>query len=416
MIGQPDNASNFLMIFWKSEPNKGKVYLEFKAKFPTTSIDDLEDNLKEIKKLEKHYNKLINPKNETDKEISFQLKYIKQLEINVAFPFLMKVHDDYVESIIDKSTFLKVIDLIQSFTWRRFILGLPTNALSQIFMSLSDKVETENYLYSIQKALLQRSGTQRFPKNKEVIEALKAKDVYNIKSKNRIYLFERLENHENTEKTSIEDNPDITIEHIFPQHPDPKWKTELGNQEYDFIKENYLNTVGNLTLSGNNGKLGNKSFKDKRDLEKVGYQASRLWLNKYLSTLEKWDRSEIERRCELISKRFLEIWEYPKIDIEANEDYEEINIFAANDPKHKKLAYAIFLDQKIEITQVAKLYIEVMKQLFELRPEVFFTTDLGEKIGLTKNPPEKGLRQAVAINDTYFIVRQTLITRASLKR
>ena len=398
-----DYIRDYLTLENKKIPNKGKVYLEFKAKYPTTSIDELESNLTGIKGLVKHYNKLINPKNETDKDIRLQLEYINRLEINVAFPFLMKVYDDFVSSVIDKPTFLKVLDLIQSFTWRRFILGLPTNALNKIFMSLYDKVEPANYLYSIQKSLLQRSGVQRFPKNAEVIDALKVKDVYNIKSKNRIYLLERLENFKNIERVAIEGNPDITIEHIFPQNPDPKWKMELGNDEYIFIKENYLNTIGNLTLSGNNGKLGNKPFIDKRNLDGAGYKDSRLWMNKYLSILDKWDKTEIERRFDLISERFLKIWEYPQIEIEPNGDNGELNIFEADDPKHKKLEYAIFFDQKIEVNQVAKLYVEVFKQLFELQPETFFTSDLGERISLTKNPTEKGLRQAVPINDTYFI-------------
>lgn len=398
-----DYIRDYLTLENKKIPNKGKVYLEFKAKYPTTSIDELESNLTGIKGLVKHYNKLINPKNEPDKDIRLQLEYINRLEINVAFPFLMKVYDDYISSVIDKPTFLKILDLIQSFTWRRFILGLPTNALNKIFMSLYDKVEPDNYLYSIQKSLLQRSGVQRFPKNAEVIDALKVKDVYNIKSKNRIYLLERLENYQNIERVAIEGNPDITIEHIFPQNPDPKWKMELGNDEYIFIKENYLNTIGNLTLSGNNGKLGNKPFVDKRDLDEAGYKDSRLWMNKYLSILDKWNKTEIERRFDLISERFLKIWEYPQIEIETNGENGELNIFEADDPKHKKLEYAIFFDQKIEVNQVAKLYVEVFKQLFELQPETFFTSDLGERISLTKNPTEKGLRQAVPINDTYFI-------------
>ena len=33
----------------------------------------------------------------------------------------------------------------------------------------------------------------------------------------------------------------------------------------------------------------------------------------------------------------------------------------------------------------------------------FFTTDLGERISLTKNPVDKGLRQPIPISDTYFI-------------
>ena len=398
-----DFIRDYLTLENKNIPNKGKVYLEFKVKYPTSTLEELEENLSGIKSLVKHYNKLINPKNENDKEIRLQLEYINRLEINVAYPFLMKVYDDHSNSVIDKPTFIKVLDLIQSFTWRRFILGLPTNALNKIFMSLYDKVEKDNYLYSIQKSLLQRTGIQRFPKNPEVIDALKVKDVYNIKSKNRTYLLERLENLENREPVLIDGNQDITIEHIFPQNPDPKWKFEMSNDEFNFIKENYLNTIGNLTLSGNNGKLGNKSFIDKRDLEGAGYKDSRLWLNKYLTKLDKWDKVEIEKRFDLIAERVLKIWEIPDIPIEEKSDINEINIFDAEDPKFKKLEYAVFFDQKIEVTQVAKLYVEVFKQLFELQPETFFTTELATRIGLTKQPTEGNPRQAIAINDTYFI-------------
>lgn len=398
-----DFIRDYLTLVNNKIPNKSKVYLEFKAKFPTTDLDELEKNLLPIKSLVKYYNKLLNPKNESDRDIRTQLEYINRLEVNVAFPFLMKVYEDYSENIIDKQTFIKVLDFIQSFAWRRFILGLPTNALNKIFMTLYEKIDKDNYLVSLQKWLLKRPGSQRFPKNNELIESLKLKDVYNVKSKNRTYLLERLENFENKEPVKIEGNTDITIEHIFPQNPDPKWKIDLGTDEYNFIKETYLNTIGNLTLSGNNGKLGNKIFTYKRDLENAGYKDSRLWLNKYLSIAEKWDKTEIERRFDLLAERFLKIWEYPDIKLDDRDENNEVNIFEAEDPKFKKLEYAIFFDQKIEVKQVAKLYVEVFKQLFDLQPETFFTTDLAEKITLTKNPKEGNPRQAVKINDTYFI-------------
>lgn len=398
-----DFIRDYLTLVNKNIPNKSKVYLEFKTKYPTSTLDELENILGNIKSLVKHYNKLINPKNEPDKDIRKQLEYIGRLEINVAYPFLMKVYDDYSKEIIDKSTFINVLELIQSFTWRRFILGLPTNALNKIFMNLYDKVNINDYLYSIQKSLIQRSGVQRFPRNTEVIDALRIKDVYNIKSKNRTYLLDRLENFENKEPVFIEGNSDITIEHIFPQNPDAKWKLELGADEYNFIKENYLNTIANLTLSGNNGKLGNKPFLDKRDLPEVGYKDSRLWLNKNLTILDKWDKVEIERRFKLIAKRFLKIWQFPVISLDERIENDEINIFEAEDPKGKKLEYAVFFDQKIDVNQVAKLYTEVFKQLFELQPETFFTTELAEKIGLTKNPIEGSPRQAIPINETYVI-------------
>lgn len=398
-----DYIRDFLTLENKKIPNKNKVYLEFKNKYPTTNIQDLKENLKKIRNWVYHYNKLLNPQNESDKEIRQQLEYISRLEINVAFPFLVKVYDDYSCNIIDKTTLIDVLEFIQSYTWRRFIVGLPTNALNKIFMGLYEKVDHSNYLKSVQGTLLSKNGVQRFPKNPEVLEALKVKDVYNIKSKNRIYLFERLENFNNKERVQIEDNNDITIEHIFPQNPDIKWKQELGNDEYNFIKDNYLNTISNLTLSGNNGKLGNKLFKEKRDLEEAGYRDSRLWLNKQLAQFEKWSKHELESRFKTLSNRFFEIWSIPAYDLEFENKNGEVNIFEADDPKHKKLDYAVFFDQKLEVSQVSKLYVEVIKQLFELQPETFFSTDLSERLGLTKNPTEKGLRQAISINETYFI-------------
>ncbi len=399
-----DFIRDYLTLENKKIPNKNKVYEEFKEKYPTSTVKNLEEVLGDLKSLVRHYNKLINPKNESDIDIRQQLRYIDKLEINVAHPFLLKVYDDYSNNVIDKKTFIDVLELVQSFTWRRFILGLPTNALNKIFMNLYDLDRGEyDYLYSIQKTLIQKTGSQRFPKDAEVKDALRVKDVYNIRSKNRTYLLERLENHNNNEKVMIDGNPHITIEHIFPQTPDIKWRSELSEDEYKFIAENYLNTIGNLTLSGNNGSLGNKIFLKKRDMPEKGYKHSRLWLNRSLSDIEQWNKEEIENRFEVISNRFFEIWPIPNIDIEEDDRTDEINIFEADSPKGKKLEYAVFFDRKIQERQVARLYAEVMRQLFDLQPETFFTTDLGERIGLTKYPSEGNPRQAININEAYVI-------------
>ena len=43
----------------------------------------------------------------------FWASYINKLEINVAYPFLMKVYDDYDKKIINKDDFVMVLELIQ---------------------------------------------------------------------------------------------------------------------------------------------------------------------------------------------------------------------------------------------------------------------------------------------------------------
>lgn len=391
---------DYLTLTNKKIPNKAKVYAEFKEKYSNIDFENLEKILGEIKVLAQHYNKLLNPHREPNPKIRKHLEYINKLEINVSYPFLMKVYDDFSNQIIDEKTFIQVLELIQSFTWRRFIVGLATNALNKIFMSLYDKVDTHHYLFSIQKVLLDKGGHQRFPRNTEVLEILKTKDVYNIQSKNRTYLLERLENHNNNEPVNIEGNEKITIEHIFPQSPEAKWKEILPTEEYNYIKENYLNTIANLTLSGNNGKLSNKIFTEKRDLPEFGYKKSRLWLNQYLANLEKWDKAELEARYKVIAHRFLEIWQIPDIEFDENINETEINIFDADSPTGKKLEYVVFLGETIEMSDVASLYSLVMKKLFELDNQKFFTTELREKLILNTN---KLHRQPIKISENYYI-------------
>jgi len=399
-----DFVRDFLTLENKKIPNKKKVYDEFKSKFPFTSVSQLERNLSKLKSLVFHYNKILNPDNEPDKDIKIQLQYVHRLEINVAYPFIMKVYDDFSKKIISKDIFINVLELIQSYAWRRFIMGLPTNALNKIFMVLYQDVQPKNYLESIQRSLMRKKGTGRFPRDTEVINMLKEKDVYNVKGKNRTYMLERLENYQNKEKVVIEGNSEITIEHIFPRNPDPKWKVELDETTYNDIQEKYLNTISNLTLSGNNGALGNKSFIEKRDMntddKEQGYKYSRLWLNKHLANLEKWDKTEIHRRFNKIRDRFLKVWSMPNVEID-NDENNEVNIFDAEDPTGKKLEYAIFFNQKLAISNISSLYNHVIKTLFEIQPQSFFASDLSEKICITKK--EKDLRQAIPLNDTYYI-------------
>jgi uncharacterized protein with ParB-like and HNH nuclease domain len=265
-----DFIRDFLTLENRDIPNKGKVYQEFKKKYPITELENLEKILTKIKKYSIYYNKFINPNNEPELEIRNQFVLISKLEINVAYPFLLEVYNDYASNLINKATLIEMLELLQSFTWRRFVIGLPTNSLNKIFMRLYEDVDPSDYVASFQKALLKKKSSQRFPRDKEVIGTLKDRDMYGIQTKNRTYLLEKLENFENREPVKIEGNPDIIVEHIFPQNPDPKWKIILGEENYNLIKEKYLNTIANLTLSGNNGKLSNKYFVEKRDMNVDG--------------------------------------------------------------------------------------------------------------------------------------------------
>lgn len=57
-----DYIRDYLTLENKKIPNKNKVYQEFKLKYPiSTTVEDVENNLKPIKKFAKYYHKLVNP-------------------------------------------------------------------------------------------------------------------------------------------------------------------------------------------------------------------------------------------------------------------------------------------------------------------------------------------------------------------
>jgi len=358
---------DYLTLRNKKIPNKSKVYQEFK-KLYTKKGEEYHQELENIKSLSSHYKKFINPSTVKEHNIRRELEYISRLEINVAFPFLLQVFEDAENGMITNEELIKVLKLIQTYAWRRFVVGLPTNALNKIFMTLYSEVDTGEYYESISLSLLKKRGSAKFPTDEDLKTALKDKDLYNIQPKNRNYMFELLENFNNREHVDTA-NENITIEHIFPQNPNDEWSEDITPNDYFQFKEKYLNTIANLTLSGNNGALSNKGFFTKRTMNidggEQGYNFSRLWLNDYLKSINGWDINKYNERFDLIFNRFLKIWEYPDIEVPFYDDSEEQNIFNAESPTHKKLEYFIFENDKIEERDIADMYYLVIKKLFE---------------------------------------------------
>lgn len=96
-----------------------------------------------------------------------------------------------------------------------------------------------------------------------------------------------------------------TIEHVFPQGdniPTP-WVTMMAggdSKKAKAIQESHVHKLGNLTISGFNSALGNKSFEEKRDRtdskgREVGYKNG-LKLNAELATAQAWSVKQIDER------------------------------------------------------------------------------------------------------------------------
>jgi hypothetical protein len=230
-----DYIRDYLTLRNKKIPNKNKVYAEFKSLYSNKKDEAYYQELEHIKSLSIHYKKFINPSVVTDGNIRKELEYINRLEINVTYPFLLQVFEDAENGLLSKDELIKVLKLIQSYVWRRFIVGLPSSSLNKIFMTLYAEVDAEEYYDSIAKALIRKKGAAKFPNNDDLKTALKDKDLYNTQPKNRNYLFELLENFNNKEYVDTS-NESITIEHIFPRNPNDDWNKDLSPEDYFLFK------------------------------------------------------------------------------------------------------------------------------------------------------------------------------------
>lgn len=397
-----DFIRDYLTLRNKKIPNKNKVYQEFKNLFQDKDHGSFQQELEAIKSLSVHYKKLVNPATVKEKQVRKELDYINRLEINVAYPFLLQVFEDLENGLIETSELISILKLIQSFTWRRFIVGLPTNSLNKVFMALYSEIDTEEYVESLEKALMRKGGSSKFPTNEDIRLALKDKDLYNIQSKNRSYFFEMLENYNNKEYVDTS-NEAITIEHIFPRTPAEEWKSQLTREQYAEFKDKYLNTIANLTLSGNNGALSNKSFLEKKTMNvegnEQGYIHSRLWLNSYLQKIDEWTIPHFENRFEIIFERFLKIWPLPEVIVFEEQNDEEQNIFDAEKPTFKKLEYFIFEDNKVEEDTVAQMYFFVLRAFFRKNSEVMVSGQ--DILKITRNPSD--FREARELENGWYI-------------
>lgn len=82
----------------------------------------------------------------------------------------------------------------------------------------------------------------------------------------------------------------------------------LGGAEEAFeVQSKYVHTLGNLTISGYNSALGNKSFDEKKDRrdksgKPVGYNNG-LNLNKWVFEQSTWGEKQILDRTEELASR-----------------------------------------------------------------------------------------------------------------
>ena len=299
---------DYLTLKTRQIPNIKSVYEKFKEHIPNTmASEELENHVKDISRYAEHYINFALLK-EKDPEIKACLEDIQELRVEVVYPFLLEVYEDYAQKRLEKADVIEILRLIESYVFRRAICNWPTNRLNRIFSTLLLKVDKSNYLRSLKQVFSELRTYSHYPTDHEFKRDLLVKDVYNFRVPK--YLLRKLENYDRTKEPINVDS--YTIEHIIPQELSDDWKQDLG-EDWSQIQERWLHTIGNLTLTGYNSEYSNLTFKEKRDLPGKGFRTSPLYLNERLARAEKWNEAAILERGEELAEKALKIWIYPTV-------------------------------------------------------------------------------------------------------
>lgn len=305
---------DYLSVKQMVTPAMEKVYVKFKEYVENTNTN-VQDLLKELLVYAKRYDTLLHGKTGAYK-IDHSINRLNRLKTTVIRPFLLEVFREHEEGNVSIVDVQNILLTIESYLFRRSICDLPTNSLNKIFLLLHKEImRFENnpdcYFEKMKYVLANKKEKTRFPRDREFIEALETQNIYSMPSKNKWYLFERIENGDSKESKNIYEmleEGEYTIEHIMPQHLTPLWQHELGN-EFEKIHNTWLHRLANLTLTAYNSKYSNRSFVEKRDM-KNGFMDSGFKINLKIALKDNWTLCEIEERNNELKTRALELWKF----------------------------------------------------------------------------------------------------------
>lgn len=351
-------------------PSQKKVYINFKKYVEDSSLKIIEI-LEDLLSYAKRYNILLCGKT-SSKELNSCINRLNRLETTVTRPFFLEVLRLYDENQINLNEVAEAFSITESYLFRRTICDLPTNALNKIFLLLNREImrydgTDSNYIEKLKFALLSKKDRARFPNDDDFSLMFTEKPIYQMNSKNKIYILERLENFGTLEDKDIYrhyDEGEYSIEHIMPQHLTPAWIKELGDS-YEEIHGTWLHRIANLTLTAYNSKYSNSTFVEKKTM-KNGFEDSGIRLNTYVSKKDKWTLAELRDRNDYLLKRALDIWAFPSTNYKPQE--KQLDSYTLDDEASflsgRQIAKFVYKGIEQPVVSWVEMYTKVLRALY----------------------------------------------------
>ena len=367
-----------------SQVKESDAYDKFRE-FYINEKHDNESVLKDISHFAKLYhNFLYADCKEYNDTTNYYLNSLQKIKQTTVFMFLFDVFTDFENGVIQEDELDKILHFILGYSVKRGVCEIGSNSLRGLYRTLYSRVfinenNKKNYYDAIVSFFEQLNTKDAIPSNDKFIEDLKEKNLYPKKDFCK-YILSTIENDVKDEKTKLLKRKKeqiftdtLTIEHVMPQNENVSkaWQEMLG-ENWSFIHDKYIHTLGNLTITGYNSELGDKSYTEKQQMMD-DIDAKAVLLNKEINEKDAWNENTIKDRADRLSKIVFNLFDYEKpstIISFADPDYHEYSCEDEMTAKNKKPNYFIFQGEKTNATSFAEIKELLIEKLYALNPQI----------------------------------------------
>ncbi|GAA8426768.1 DUF262 domain-containing protein [Helicobacter pylori] len=302
-----DFIKTYLRIYFEDRFKEGEreVYYTLKAHHRDNFPDDIQGLMSDMREYGRIYQIFLDRDHyflergdpQQLANLRLHIKDLMKIKFGVAKPFILRCARDFEEGKLDYENFHEILQILTSYYVRRSVCG-DSNALNKFLYPLYRQLENVS-ADALKRYLGKRVGQTAFPNDDRIRAAFLVRNAY---STNQVCKFILLE----IEKLSNAEPPreeNLEVEHFYPKTPTQEWRDRVG--DYFTFEQDYLNNFGNLTLSGQNQKLSNKSYEAKIALME---EYSSLHLNDYfINNTHSWGIEEVRNRSEYLADQFCQV-------------------------------------------------------------------------------------------------------------
>ncbi|WRG09254.1 DUF262 domain-containing protein [Helicobacter pylori] len=303
-----DFIKTYLRIYFEDKLKKEEreVYYALKAHHRDNFPDDIQGLMSDMREygriyqifLDRDHYFLYRGDPQQLANLRLRIKDLVKIKFGVAKPFILRCTRDFEEGKLDYENFCEILQILISYFVRRSVCGDHAPAPAELLYSLYRQLENVS-ADALKRYLGKSVGRTAFPNDDKIKVAFLVRNAY---AANQVCKFILLE----IEKLSNAEPPreeNLEVEHFYPKTPTQEWRDRVG--DYFTFEQDCLNNFGNLTLSGQNQRIGNKSYEAKIALME---EYSSLHLNDYfINNTHSWGIEEVKARSGYLADQFCQV-------------------------------------------------------------------------------------------------------------